>query len=418
MNGITSARTTAHSSRAAARRRRFAAVLALPIAGLLLIGLGAVPASATDPTFPTWADVLRAEHNAALKKAEVAKIKGLIGTLQAQSADAGKLALEAGEKYNQAKAALDAATTTANRLAHQASVANKEAKKSSRAAGQLAAQLAREGYGNISLDLFLNGRKANDLLDVLGSMSKLSQTSSALFARAEQDHQTAAALSAQASVAKTARSKKAATAQAAFTSASNAAKAAQNNVNYQSKQEKVLVAQLSTLTGTSATTLAQYYAGVAWEKKQAAKKTPPKNENPPGSIPGVPNGSAVAAAITFAKAQLGKPYQLGGSGPGAFDCSGLTKASYAAAGVYIGTHSATNQYNTMAAEHRLVPFADRQPGDLLWYSDGGSTSATKYHVTLYIGNGEMIEAPYPGVDVRIAAVRYGDLVPFAGRPTG
>jgi cell wall-associated NlpC family hydrolase len=92
--------------------------------------------------------------------------------------------------------------------------------------------------------------------------------------------------------------------------------------------------------------------------------------------------------------------------------------TYASVGVYIGTHSATDQYNTLRAENRLVPLSQRQPGDILWYSNGGSTSAIKYHVTLYIGNGEMIEAPYPGVGVRIAAVRFGDLVPYAGRPTG
>ena len=68
--------------------------------------------------------------------------------------------------------------------------------------------------------------------------------------------------------------------------------------------------------------------------------------------------------------------------------------------------------------YHMLCFSDRQPGDLLWYSDGGSTTATKYHVTIYIGNNQMIEAPYPGVNVRVAALRYGDLVPFAGRPTG
>jgi peptidoglycan DL-endopeptidase CwlO len=249
-------------------------------------------------------------------------------------------------------------------------------------------------------------------------MSKLSETSARLFARAEQDHETAAALSAQASVARAARATKSATAKADFATATAAADAAKSKVSSQSSEQKVLTAQLASLLGTSASVLAQYYAGVAWEKKQAAKKTPPKDKTPPGPIPGVPNGSDVAAAIAFAEAQLGKPYQLNGSGPGAWDCSGLTKAAYAAAGVYIGGHSATNQYNTMAAENRLVPLSERKPGDLLWYSNGGSTSATKYHVTLYIGNGEMIEAPYPGVTVRIAAIRFGDLVPFAGRPTG
>ena len=56
------------------------------------------------------------------------------------------------------------------------------------------------------------------------------------------------------------------------------------------------------------------------------------------------------------------------------------------------------------------------PGDLLWYGDGGSSSSI-YHVTIYIGNGQMIEAPYSGVPVRITNVRYTDLVPYAGRVT-
>ena len=50
---------------------------------------------------------------------------------------------------------------------------------------------------------------------------------------------------------------------------------------------------------------------------------------------------------------------------------------------------------------------------------GGSTAnGSMYHVTMYIGGGQMIEAPRPGVSVRIVSVRYGDLVPYAARPTG
>ena len=91
--------------------------------------------------------------------------------------------------------------------------------------------------------------------------------------------------------------------------------------------------------------------------------------------------------------------------------------AYASVGVYIGTHSAGNQYTTMANAGRLVPLAGLATGDLLFYSAGGSPSGSKYHVTLYIGNGQMIEAPRPGALVRIMPVRYGDLVPYAGRPT-
>ncbi len=124
-------------------------------------------------------------------------------------------------------------------------------------------------------------------------------------------------------------------------------------------------------------------------------------------------------AIAFATSQVGDRYQLGGMGPDAWDCSGLAKASYASAGVYIGIHSSTDQYNYMASRGRLVPLSQMQRGDLLFYSEGGSASnPRKYHVAIYLGNGKMVEAPNPTARVRIVNVRSYDLVPFAGRPTG
>jgi cell wall-associated NlpC family hydrolase len=398
--------------------KRLGRALPTIVAVALLVGVGTTSASADDPTFPTWAQVQAAKANAAAKAAEVKKIQSLIGTLQAQAAAAGKVALVDGELYLEAKDALASATATAKKLQAQATAAKNKATASSREAGQLAAQFAREGHGNLTLDLLLNSRSAGNLLDVLGTMSKLGDTSARILAKAEQNHKTAKALSDQAALAKTDRATKSTEAEAALTAANAAAAAATAKVNAQTAQQAILTAQLASLNGTSASTEAAYYAGVAWEARQAAQKTPPPDKTPPGPIPGAPVGSAVAVAIAFAQAQLGKPYQLDGAGPNAWDCSGLTLKAYAAAGVYIGSHSATNQYNVMSSENRLVPLSDRAPGDLLWYSDGGSTTATKYHVTIYIGNNEMIEAPYPGVNVRVAALRYGDLVPYAGRPTG
>lgn len=392
--------------------------LSLAVAVALLVGFGAVPASATNPTFPTWADVLRAEKNAAAKKAEIAKITALIAGMQSESADAGKVALLAGEDYNQATIALSEATSAATKLSAQAASAKKNATASSREAGQLAAQLAREGDNNIGLRLFLNGRGARNLLDALGSMSNLDEASVRIFAKAEQDHKQASALSAQASVAEAARAKKATAAQDDYATANAAAGASKTQISGVSAQQKLLTEQLAALNGTTASLEAQYLAGVAWQAKQAAQKTPPKDPPTPPVEPGAPVSGQVALAIAFAKAQLGKAYVLGGFGPDVWDCSGLTKASWAAAGVNIGPHGSTSQYTTLKSENRLVPLSDRQPGDLLFYSDGGSTTASKYHVALFIGNGEMIEAPYPGVDVRIAAVRFGDLVAYAGRPTG
>jgi peptidoglycan DL-endopeptidase CwlO len=93
--------------------------------------------------------------------------------------------------------------------------------------------------------------------------------------------------------------------------------------------------------------------------------------------------------------------------------------SYSAAGVYIGSHSSTDQYNQMARQGRLVPWAQAQRGDLIFYSEGGSAdNPRKYHVAIYLGDGKMVEAPNPTAPVRIVNARAGDRVPYVGRPTG
>jgi cell wall-associated NlpC family hydrolase len=107
----------------------------------------------------------------------------------------------------------------------------------------------------------------------------------------------------------------------------------------------------------------------------------------------------VGAAIAFARRQIGKPYLWAGEGPGAFDCSGLTKAAWHTAGVEL-PHNARAQY---AATH---PVSSPQPGDLVFF---GSSAATIHHVGLYLGGGQMIDAPSQGHPIGIHQVSsYGD----------
>jgi cell wall-associated NlpC family hydrolase len=124
----------------------------------------------------------------------------------------------------------------------------------------------------------------------------------------------------------------------------------------------------------------------------------------------------VESAIAYAYAQLGDAYEYGGSGPDTWDCSGLTKAAYAAAGVYIGAHGSTSQYNYLSGQGRLVPVSQLQRGDLVFYSDDGGSST--YHTALYIGGGQMIEAQFEGVPVKVSNLRYYDLMYYGARPTG
>ncbi|MGH3913236.1 MAG: C40 family peptidase [Pseudonocardiaceae bacterium] len=128
----------------------------------------------------------------------------------------------------------------------------------------------------------------------------------------------------------------------------------------------------------------------------------------------VPINPASRAAIDFAIDQIGLPYVWGGNGPesgdAGFDCSGLTKAAYATAGVELPRTAHTQYFAT-----RHIPNGDPlQPGDLLFYGNPGTKI---HHVGLFIGNGQMINAPTFGMPVQVASYHFSDFA-GAGRPIG
>ncbi len=96
-----------------------------------------------------------------------------------------------------------------------------------------------------------------------------------------------------------------------------------------------------------------------------------------------------AAAALAARSAVGSPYAWGATGPGAFDCSGLMQWAYGRAGVGLPR---TSQAQRNAG--RRVSLADARPGDLVIYRDDAS------HVGMYVGNGQVVHAPYPGARVR------------------
>jgi len=118
-----------------------------------------------------------------------------------------------------------------------------------------------------------------------------------------------------------------------------------------------------------------------------------------GGVPAVQAPTqAVAAAITFAEQQLGKPYLWGGTGPDAFDCSGLVMMAYRAAGISIARTSQAQ----WASETR-IPASQVQPGDLVFFAGSDGTPTDPGHVGLVIGNGKMIEAYATGFPIRMSS---------------
>lgn len=404
------------------KRRRRVVAAGVP-ATLLLAFANPMPAMALrQPDYPSWDDVEQARHNEAAAQATVEQIEGILIRLEAEAAELNRIALELGEDYALAATALDAATAKLDRLKTQADAAQQRAEESEQQVAVIVAQLARSGGGDVTIGLLLGSADdADSLLARLGTADRLSASAAALLDRAIYDKKTAQALAKDARAAERERQKLADDAQQKFDVAQAAATDAQAKADAQRADIDRMYAQLATLKGTTDAVEREYQEGLAANPPSAPPPPPPPATPPPGvdPTPPPPASGAVESAIAYATAQLGEPYQLGGMGPDAWDCSGLTKASYASVGVYIGTHSSTDQYNYMNAQGRLVPRDQWQRGDLLFYSDGGSaTNSRKYHVTIYLGGGKMIEAPNPSAPVRIVNVRYGDLVPYVGRPTG
>jgi cell wall-associated NlpC family hydrolase len=114
-----------------------------------------------------------------------------------------------------------------------------------------------------------------------------------------------------------------------------------------------------------------------------------------GSLPGASGRAALAVA--YAKSKLGDSYVYGSTGPSTFDCSGLTSAAWAYAGVTIPRTSEEQYYGLP----RFYSASQLQPGDLIYF-EGNPPG----HVAIYVGNGMYIHAPHTGT-----VVQYGSIDP-------
>jgi cell wall-associated NlpC family hydrolase len=135
-----------------------------------------------------------------------------------------------------------------------------------------------------------------------------------------------------------------------------------------------------------------------------ATQAPAAQDPPASSGGGGGGGGSGSAVVDAARRYLGIPYRYGGSGPNNFDCSGLTAYVYREFGVSL-PHSAEWQYNSLPHVSR----DNLQPGDLVFFG------SPIHHVGIYVGNGQMLDAPHTGTVVQIRTMLRSDYV-GAARP--
>ncbi|MBU7598322.1 C40 family peptidase [Streptomyces sp. P38-E01] len=138
---------------------------------------------------------------------------------------------------------------------------------------------------------------------------------------------------------------------------------------------------------------------------RSAERTAPDGQGGGSSeaAPSTPASGTAAAVANFARAQVGKAYVMGSTGPNAYDCSGLTTAALKQAGVSLPR---TSQAQSSAGTE--VGLGNLQPGDVLYW--GGKGSAT--HVAIYVGDGQYVGAQNPSSGVAMHPLNWG------GTPSG
>ena len=177
------------------------------------------------------------------------------------------------------------------------------------------------------------------------------------------------------------------------------------------------IAILNKVLGISATS-SEVTAGMGRSFLQQMGLAPTPSGFTNGRIPRVYGRQASEYVIRRGLSQLGVPYSWGGgtaAGPGkgigsgsgttGFDCSGLVLYSFAGVGIKLPHYSGA-QYDL----GRKIPSSQMRRGDVIFYGPGGSQ-----HVTLYLGQGQMLEAPDVGLKVRVAPVRTSGMTPYVIR---
>lgn len=425
-------------------RLRLAAGVAVVAAMLQVVavtGAGAVP---PPPPNPSDSQVRAAQANADAKANAVGQITSRLSSAQAALQNLQDQVELKQEDANKALVDLRQAQQAAADAQAQATAARIAAQAASRAIDQLRTQVDQFAAGSYeegselgSVAAYFGAKSPRDLLARQLLLNAISGSELDVLNRMQQARVQKANADSQARAALLVAQQKQAAAQAAKQAADAAIRAAVAAAQAEQAQagrlqatqadlQQQLTAAQSNVAGLKSEQ-AQYQNWLAEKQAEEARTARAASH---GTISASAPGS-VAAVLRRALSAVGIIYAWGGGnayGPTqgihdggvadafgdfnkiGFDCSGLMVYAFAGAGVYL-PHFSGYQYD--AGRH--VPISGIQPGDMLFYSFDG-TQGGIHHVTLYIGNGMMVEAYESGMPVRVTPVRYYDgLMPYATR---
>lgn len=407
---------------------------------------------------PSEEEIAAAKAAEEAAKMSVAQIEVKLAEVSARAATATQNAQIAGEDLNEANIALSEATATATRASSEADAAEAAFQEGKQQIASVAQAAYRGGGGTLdSLAPYLD---SDGLRSVEAKQAGINSFSSS----AEAKMQNVAALEQVAKVTRDAANSALANQQAATDAvkartdaANDAAAVAQNEAAIVAAQRGAYVQELATKQNTTVDLINQREAALEAERQEAARiaaeqaaaaadaqrqadaaaaaaaapaapaqassssddeddddysYTAPSYsyEEPSYSAPSYSGGGGASTAIATAKSYLGVPYVWGGESYGGVDCSGLTMLAWESAGVDL-PHLSRAQYSY--GTH--VPIGSMEAGDLIFWSSNGTQSGI-YHVAIYLGGGQMIEAPTFGVPVRITGVySWGSIMPYAVR---
>jgi cell wall-associated NlpC family hydrolase len=365
---------------------------------------------------PSARDVARAKAAAAAKAEQAGSAKAKLALADLQLAQLKQQTQAAITNFQSAVTRL----ATAQRAAARATIALQSANQQLYAQRQQMASFVASAYrsggrlGMMSALLTTSGPQTFlDTANAINSISS-SQDDALQRMRAAQILQTLAQQEANAAL--SAVQKAVGAAKSARDAATTAVANQQHQVVALAGQKADLEAQAASakshadsLARERAANLAAARAAAEAAKQRQALGNGGVDEENPTAVTGGPRPSATAAqgeaAVSFAKKQLGKPYEWGADGPDTYDCSGLTMMAWNAAGISID-HWSVAQYGE--GEH--VSRLDLRPGDLVFFAHDTSDASTIHHVGIYVGNGEMIEAPHTGANVRYSPAFRSDYI--------